>query len=211
VLLYAKNHAPDAIRSVVAQLQKTDGVDLIFTTAASPANGVFACRPGKELGWIPGTFSLELIHECNPARGADIIVTFQWGAAKNAFGYPGTQKIATNDTHRNVPGRSGHGGLNPYMVHTPLLFYGPDFRKHAVARAPSANYDIAPTLLKLYGIAAPASMRGRAITEAFAKGGGSDPKTRTRTVTARSGSYCATIQLSLTGKSVYLDQGQRCP
>ncbi len=211
VLLYAKNHSPEVIRGVVAQLQTTDGVDLIFTAATPPANGVFTCQPVKELGWIPGTFSLELIHECNPSRGADIIVTFRWSDAKNAFGYPGAQWIATSDTRHGVPGRSGHGGLNPYMVHTPLLFWGPDFRQKSTLRAPTANYDIAPTLLKLYGVAAPSSMRGRPITEAFAKGGNAEPKTRTSTVTARAGAYCATIQLSTTGKSAYVDSGRRCP
>jgi arylsulfatase A-like enzyme len=211
VLLYAKNHSPDVIQSVVTQLQKTDGVDLIFTTGAAASNGVVECRPTQELGWIPGTFSLELIHECSPSRGADVIVTFQWSTENNAFGFPGIQRIATADARRGVAGRSGHGGLNPFMVHTPLLFWGPDFQRHTVASAPVANYDIAPTLLKLEGVTAPSSMRGRAITEAFAKGGSKDRKPQARTITARAGSYCATIQLSTIGSWTYVDRGQRCP
>jgi arylsulfatase A-like enzyme len=211
VLLYVKNHSAEVIRSVVTQLQKTDGVDVIFTAAAAPANGAVQCRPTQEMGWIPGTFSLELVHQCTPSRGADIILTFQWSSEKNAFGFPGIQRIATADTRRGVPGRSGHGGLNPWMVHTPMLFWGPDFRKQAVVNAPTANYDIAPTLLKLEGVAAPESMTGRVISEAFAKGGSKDPKPRVRSITARSGLYCAAIQLSEIAGRTYVDQGQRCP
>jgi predicted AlkP superfamily pyrophosphatase or phosphodiesterase len=211
VLLYVKNHSAEVIRGVVTQLQKTDGVDVIFTTAAAPANGAVQCRPTQEMGWIPGTFALELVHQCSPSRGADIVVTFQWSSEKNAFGFPGIQRIATADTRHGVPGRSGHGGLNPWMVHTPMLFWGPDFRKQTVVNAPMANYDIAPTLLKLEGVAAPESMTGRVIGEAFAKGGSKDPKPRVRSITARSGSYCAAMQLSEIGSKTYVDQGQRCP
>ncbi len=210
VLLYVKNHSADVIASVAKQLQRTGGVDLIFTTATAPAAGVVQCHPGRDLGWVPGTFSLELVNECNPARGADVIVTFQWSLEKNAFGYPGTQKIASTDKRRGVPGRSGHGGLNPFMVHTPLLFSGPDFRRRAVADAPVANFDIAPTLLKLEGVAPPESMRGRVIAEAFSQGGSAEPKAKIRRVTARAGAYCASIQLSRVGRIEYVDQGERC-
>jgi predicted AlkP superfamily pyrophosphatase or phosphodiesterase len=209
-LLYVKNHSLDVIKSVVGQLQKTDGVDLIFTSAAAAKGGVVECVADQERGWIQGTFSLELIHECSPSRGADVIVTFQWSSEKNAFGFPGTQKIATTETRRGVPGRSGHGGLNPFMVHTPMLMWGPDFRRHAVVGAPVANYDIAPTLLKLEGLTVPSTMSGRVIAEGFAKGGTKEPTPRMRLITVRSGSFCSTIQLTVIGKSAYVDQGQRC-
>lgn len=210
VLLYVKNHAPDTIRSLVAQLQKTDGVDLIFTAGTPPHDGQVICSGSGEQGWVSGTFSLELIHECNASRGADIIVTFRWNTRKNEFGFEGVQQIATTDKRRGVPGRSGHGGLNPFMVHTPMLFWGADFRKKAVISAPVANYDIAPTVLKLEGVKAPDSMRGRAASEAFAKGGSTESQTRTRKITTRSGSYCASVQLSQIGDSTYVDYGQRC-
>jgi arylsulfatase A-like enzyme len=210
VLLYAKNHSADVIRAAATQLEKTEGVDLLFTTATAPANGTVQCRPAQDLGWVPGTFSLELIHECNPSRGADIIGTFQWSSEKNPFGFSGMQKIATTSAQRGVPGRSGHGGLNPFMVHTPMLFWGPDFRRQATSSAPVANYDLAPTLLQLEGVAVPDTMRGRVINEAFAKGG-KEPESRARSVTARAGSYCAAIQLTQVGDRTYVDFGQRCP
>jgi predicted AlkP superfamily pyrophosphatase or phosphodiesterase len=209
-LLYAKDHDPELIRGMVTQLQKTDGVDLVFTTAQQPKGAVVQCRAGRELGWVPGTFSLELINECRPSRGADIIVTYQWTSDRNAFGFPGLQKIATTDKRSNVPGRSGHGGLNPWMIHTPLILWGQDFKHQTVVHAPVANYDIAPTALALEGVKAPESMSGRVIAEAFAKQSKQEPKARVRTIEARAGSYCATIQLSTIDHRTYIDQGQRC-
>ena len=209
-LLYAKNHDPELIRGLVSQLQKTDGVDLIFTTSQQPKEAVVQCRAGHDLGWVPGTFSLELINECRPSRGADVIVTYQWTSDRNAFGVPGLQRIATTNMQRNVAGRSGHGGLNPFMIHTPLILWGPDFKRQTVVHAPTANFDIAPTVLALEGVKAPDSMSGRVIAEAFAKQSKEEPKTRARSVETRAGSYCATIQLSVIDHRTYIDQGERC-
>jgi len=187
-LLYAKNHDAELIRGLVGQLQKTDGVDLIFTASQQPQESVTQCRPGRDLGWVPGTFSLELIDECRPSRGADVIVTYQWTLNRNAFGVPGLQRVATTDMRHNVAGRSGHGGLNPFMIHTPLVLWGPDFKRQIVVHAPTANFDIAPTVLALEGVHAPASMSGRVIAEAFAKQSKPEPKARKRTVETRAGS-----------------------
>jgi arylsulfatase A-like enzyme len=209
-LLYAKNHDPELIRGLVSQLQKTDGVDLIFTTSQQPKEAVVQCRAGHDLGWVPGTFSLELINECRPSRGADVIVTYQWTSDRNAFGVPGLQRIATTNMQRNVAGRSGHGGLNPFMIHTPLILWGPDFKRQTVVHAPTANFDIAPTVLALEGVKPPDSMSGRVIAEAFAKQSKEEPKARARSVETRAGSYCASIQLSVIDHRTYIDQGERC-
>jgi arylsulfatase A-like enzyme len=209
-LLYAKNHDPDLIRGLVSQLQKTDGVDLIFTTSQQPKSAAVQCQPGRDQGWVPGTFSLELINECRTSRGADIIVTYQWTSDRNAFGFPGLQRIATNDKRRGVAGRSGHGGLNPWMIHTPMILWGRDFKRQTVVHAPVANYDIAPTVLALEGVKAPDSMTGRVIAEAFVKQSKEEPKGRERTVETHAGSYCATIQISMIDRRTYIDQGQRC-
>lgn len=209
-LLYAKDHDPEIIRGLVAQLQKTDGVDLIFTGSERPNQGAVSCRDGRDLGWVPGTFSLELIQQCRPSRGADVIVTYRWSSDRNAFGYPGLQRIATTDQRHNVPGRSGHGGLNPWMIHTPLILWGQDFKRRTVVHAPVANFDIAPTVLALEDVKAPGTMSGRVIAEAFSKQSKEEPKTRARTVETRAGSYCATIQLSTIDHRTYVDQGSRC-
>lgn len=210
-LIYAKNHDASVIEKTVEQLRKTDGVDVIFTSAIKPDAASLRCKDRQEKGWVTGTFALELIHECRAERGADVIVTFQWMSEKNEFGFPGIQKIANNNKQSGVKGRSGHGGLNPWMVHTPLLFWGPDFKKQIEMKAPTANYDIAPTILALEGIAAPESMRGRAISEVLMSSKADAPSSRERKIRATAGSYCAEVQVTEIGKRAYLDQGQRCP
>ena len=208
--LYVKNHGASAIRQIVAQLQKTDGVDVLFTASTAPENGALRCGSGKDQGFVPGTFALETIDQCSPSRGADVIVTFQWTSEKNEFGYPGTQRIASTDTRRGVKGRSGHGGLSSWMIHTPMILAGPDFKQRTVVEAPVANFDIAPTILALENITAPDSMRGRAITEAFAKTRSVAPKARVRTIRTEAGAFCSKLQLSEVGQRTYVDQGQRC-
>jgi arylsulfatase A-like enzyme len=88
--------------------------------------------------------------------------------------------------------------------------WGPDFKRNVVIHAPVANFDIAPTVLALEGMRAPNSMSGRVIAEAILKPQREDPKFQVQQVQTRSGSYCATIQLSTIGKRTYVDQGQRC-
>jgi arylsulfatase A-like enzyme len=209
-LIYAKNHDAVVIQKTAEKLQATVGVDVVFTAASKPEAGAARCGTG-ELGWVPGTFSLELVGQCNPARGADVIVTFRWTSEKNAFGFPGIQSIATANQKTGVPGRSGHGGLNPWMVHTPMLFWGPDFRRATTIEAPVANIDIAPTILALEEIKPALSMRGRVIGEVFAKHRTKEPARKLRTVRASAGPYCAEIVVSTAGDHPYVDQGQRCP
>lgn len=211
VLFYARDHAPDTIRTLASELEKAPGVDLVFTSARRPKGGAVECAAGKSAGWVPGTFALELVDECSPSRGADVIATFAWNSTANEFGYPGRQSIVSTDARHNVPGRSGHGGLNPWAVHTPMVLWGPDFRKSAVVERAVANFDIAPTVLAIEKVPAPDSMRGGAISEAFLTGTRQDRNARTRTIRVRAGGYCASIQLSESAGRTYVDGGQRCP
>jgi hypothetical protein len=55
-----------------------------------------------------------------------------------------------------------------------LIASGPSIKKKAISNVPSANYDIAPTLLRIAGIDVPESMDGRVLEEALR--GGSDPE-----------------------------------
>jgi arylsulfatase A-like enzyme len=168
------------------------------------------CDPGKEEGFATGTLALELVNQCNAAHGADIIVTFQWSSDKNPFGMPGLQRIASAEQRKGVPGRAGHGGLNPFMVHTPLILWGPSFRKNAIVHAPTANSDIAPTILAIEELKPLPSMTGRVIAEALAKPATKEPEVKTRSVKVSTEGYCAQVQLTTTGKTTYIDSGQRC-
>jgi len=61
-----------------------------------------------------------------------------------------------------------YGSLYNYDVRTPLCFFGPQFRAGA-HEAPVQAIDIAPTLARAMGVAAPSSSMGRVLGEAFAE------------------------------------------
>ena len=60
-----------------------------------------------------------------------------------------------------------YGSLYDYDIRTPLCFYGPQFRS-GVIELPVEAVDIAPTLARAIGVAAPSSSVGRVLGEAFA-------------------------------------------
>ena len=84
------------------------------------------------------------------------------------------QRDAANDAGRKGTstqnGVAGHGTSSPYDIHATLIAAGPDFKGHATSDAPTANLDLAPTLLKLAGIAVPSTMTGRVIEESLRNG-----------------------------------------
>jgi arylsulfatase A-like enzyme len=208
-LLYVKNHDAKAIRAISAQLEETDGVDLVFTNGIEPGPNGVKCDTTKETGFAEATFALELINQCRTQRAADIIVTFQWSEEKNPFGMPGLHRTATAEQRKGVPGRAGHGGLNPFMVHTPLILWGPNFRRNAVVHAPTANSDIAPTILAIEGLQPLPAMTGRVVAEAFAKPA-KEPPVTTHGVKVSTEGYCAEVHLTTAGNTVYVDSGKRC-
>ncbi|HCL06354.1 MAG TPA: alkaline phosphatase family protein, partial [Chitinophagaceae bacterium] len=149
--LYIKNHDAELIRKVVAALQQEEWVGAIFTKAD---------KAGSMKGWVPGTLSFDAIHWNHPERAADILVDENWNDAKNNTGYAGTSYAR---------GVAGHGGFSPYEVHIALLADGPSFKKAFEGNLPTSNVDIAPTVLSIHHIPAPATMKGRVFTELFTK------------------------------------------
>lgn len=148
--LYIKNHDPSVIKQVVAALQQEDWVGAIFTKAD---------KTGSMKGWVPGTLSFDAIHWSHPERTADILVDENWSDAKNTTGYAGTSYAR---------GVAGHGGFSPYEVHIALLASGPSFKKSFEGNLPTSNVDIAPTVLAIHRIPAPATMKGRVFAELLA-------------------------------------------
>jgi arylsulfatase A-like enzyme len=127
------------------------------------------------------------------------MISGNWVGEKNEAGFPGK----TTQT-----GTAGHGTSSPYDIHNTLIAIGPDFRTRAVSEVPTANADLAPTILSLLGLPVPSSMTGRPIREALASGPaiGSIPVQHT---TARAatpdGSYVITAHVSVVGTERYLD------
>jgi hypothetical protein len=59
-----------------------------------------------------------------------------------------------------------YGSLYNYDARVPLLFYGPQFRS-GVFEGPVESVDVAPTLARAMGVAAPSSSTGRVLGEAL--------------------------------------------
>ncbi|GAB3023719.1 alkaline phosphatase family protein [Niabella terrae] len=145
--IYVKSKDQQLIRQIVEALQQESWVGAIFTRAVSK---------GNNKGWVPGTLSFDAVHWNHPTRAADILVDRNWNMDRNEQGYEGAGFSK---------GVAGHGGLSPYETSIPLIVSGPAFTSARVSELPTSNVDIAPTLLALYQIPAPASMEGRVMRE----------------------------------------------
>src|SRR5207249_430802 len=92
LLLHVKNRDRARIQRVTEFLKAQDWTGVLFTAA----------RPGQAgtpvEGVEPGTFAIELIHLAHAERGPDIVLTFPWSSAANAFGVPGTDHTESRAT-----------------------------------------------------------------------------------------------------------------
>lgn len=210
---FVKNHSPVGIRKIVEFLQERSWSDAVFVTRTPPASGKSvksASAANRNYGWLPGTFSLDLIHLDAP-HAPDIVLSLPWNSALNSFGVAGTDTIALERTEEIQSGMAGHGGFGPWTVHTPMIAWGPDFKRSAVIRTPAGNIDIAPTLLTLEGIPIPTGMQGRPLLEGLR--GGPDPEkmlVETHTIEVSNGhGYKAAVQISNTNGHDYVDKAWR--
>ena len=167
-------------------------------------------------GIEPGTFSTQFIHLDHPERGPDIVLTFPWSSAKNAFGVPGTDYTDTRGATGPLKSNAGnHGSMSPWTVHNTFLAWGVDFKRGATVHTPVSNVDVTPTLIALMGLDRDAGLPrfdGRAITEAFADGPDEEQvatKTTTYFTATPDGAFRAAIQVSEVGGERYLDKSWR--
>jgi arylsulfatase A-like enzyme len=147
LLLHVRDRDAALIHRVTEFLRAQDWAGVLFT----------AGRPGgSEVpveGIEPGTFSLELIHLAHVERGPDIVVTFPWSSAANAFGVPGTDMTNTAGATGPLKGNGGnHGSMSPWTVRNTFIAWGADFKHGATVRTPVSNVDVTPTLVALLGL-----------------------------------------------------------
>lgn len=93
ILVHVKNHNVARIKSIVEYLQQQAWTDAIFTMAHPPSGDkqIPDINQASPFGWVPGTFSLEFIHEANIERGPDIVFTLRWDTRLNPFGVSGNE------------------------------------------------------------------------------------------------------------------------
>jgi arylsulfatase A-like enzyme len=180
---------PARVAAIVAELQKRPEVGAIFTRPDSA---------GSAKGVVPGTLSFNAAR-WNHSRAGEILVSGNWNHGKNAAGHAG---MTTQG------GVAGHGTSSPYDIHNTLIAAGPDFRERLISTVPTANVDLAPTLLTLLGLAAPSSMTGRVIDEALRTGPApTSVRVERTTETARTpdGAYQVDAHISSVAGRRYLD------
>jgi hypothetical protein len=88
----------------------------------------------------------------HPTRSGDVMLSYRAGYVEN-YG-----------KGRGV----SYGSLYNYDASVPLCFYGPQFRA-GVHESAVHSVDVAPTLARACGVAAPSSSTGRVLTEALAE------------------------------------------
>lgn len=123
------------------------------------AGVVFAREPAE------GAFGLATIHLDSPGA-PDVAIACRWTMEKSGNGTPG---LICCDGQERGPGQGQHGSLSATDMHNTLVAAGPDFRAGVRDPVPSANTDLAPTILWILGFKDEARHRdGRVLGEALA-------------------------------------------
>jgi arylsulfatase A-like enzyme len=199
VALHVEGHDRERIAAIARLVQSREWGGVAFTNARAV---------GDAGGGAEGTFSLELIHVANAARGPDLLLTFPWTSGVNQFGVPGADRA-------NVSGgaklyASDHGSMSPWNVRNTFIAWGADFKKRTTIRTPVGNVDVTPTILSLLGITDGGHLDGRILAEALENGPDAEQiAVDTRVHTAEAGAYRAAIQVSEIDGRRYVDKSWR--
>jgi predicted AlkP superfamily pyrophosphatase or phosphodiesterase len=176
--------------------------DVVRTLQASPAVGALFTRGATatdSMGRVPGTLSFHAAGWAH-ARAGDVLMSANWSHAVNDAGIAGRTEL---------PGTAGHGTTSPYDIRATFLAAGPDFRRGDTTDVPSANSDIAPTILAVLGLKPAPSMTGRVLRELWGRGSGRPTVRRaeisTSAALADGSRYALTLYSSIVGETRYLD------
>ena len=188
VLFYVIERDRAVTTRLVDWLQHSDCAGVIFTREK-----------------FEGTFLLESVRGNTP-EAPDVMVALRWNLKPNRFGFPG--HIIT-DANRGA-GQGSHVTLSEFDVHNTLIAAGPGFRRGMENDLPSANVDLAPTILRLLGLEPPQKFDGRVLAEAMS-GDSTPPRAVTETLEATrkvsSGQWRQHLRISRVGDAVYIDEG----
>ncbi|PZR72876.1 MAG: hypothetical protein DLM73_12195 [Chthoniobacterales bacterium] len=188
VLFYVIGHDRAVTMRLVEWLQHSDFAGVIFAREK-----------------FEGTFPLESVH-ANTADAPDVMVAMRWNPKPNQFGVPG--QLIT-DSARGA-GQGSHASLSEFDVHNTLVAAGPDFQHGVASDVPSANVDIAPTVLHILGVQTPNKFDGRVLSEAM-NGRFTQPEPLSKTLEANckfsAGEWRQHLRVSLVGETLYLDEG----
>jgi arylsulfatase A-like enzyme len=146
-LFYIGGHDAEVIGRLTTYLQQQDWAGVVFSHV--PASGTFPLSEAR----------------IDSPDAPDLVVSLRWDHGKSATGTPGLQ---TSDLSASSKKIGNHASLSPYDMHNTLVAAGPDIRRGVTDTLPSANVDVAPTILWLLGLKAEAKkMDGRVLSEAL--------------------------------------------
>jgi arylsulfatase A-like enzyme len=190
-LIYVGGHDTTVLGRLTSHLQKQDWTGVIFSRL--PAEG---------------TFPLAEAHIDSP-QAPDLVVSLRWMPGKSANGTPG---IHTSDLAPSSTKAGNHASLSPYDMHNTLVAAGPDIRRGVVNTLPSANTDVAPTILWLLGLKDEAAkMDGRVLSEALTVDAPALKSFNLNRLTARreidGGTWAQYLQVAEVNGVRYLDEG----
>src|SRR5262245_3704645 len=202
LLLYLPGQTSGQVERLVRFLQEKPWVEVLFT------------RGGRnDQGSGSGTFSIDVMQGSHPSGGPDVVASLPWGSDPNDYGARGTETVVGNSTGPLRGQASGHGGLDPWVVHNTFIAWGADFKTGARVEVPVSLADVMPTTLTIIGLsdAIPRGKgHGRVLRELLRDG----PPVATvrashRVLTTNAGSYRATVEISTVDGVSYLDTGSR--
>ena len=135
-------------------------------------------------------------------RAPDIGLVLASDDAVNAHGLTG----ASQQDSAYPVGGGLHGGLHRKELHNWLAVGGSVFAGGRVVECPSGIVDVLPTVLHLLGIAAPESVEGRVLHEAFDDGPSSPHALRETVAVDGADGYRAHLEVSRVGDTRYLER-----
>jgi arylsulfatase A-like enzyme len=197
VAIHVEGRDSERIAGLARFVHSRDWGGVVFTAGRAPRD---------PLGAVEGTFALDLIH-VGGARAPDLLFTFPWTSAPNAFGVRGTDLASVSGGAKLYA--SDHGSMSPWNVRNTLVAWGVDFKRGATVRTPAGNADVAPTILSLLGLAAD-GLDGRVLREALVDGPDAEQvAVVTHTHTVETGAYRAAVQVSEVDGRRYVDKSWR--
>ena len=163
-----------------------------------------ALLASEAAGEIEGALPMSLAGAEGP-RAPELAMSFGWDSRPNDAGYNGFAYSGGGQ-----PGQGQHGSMSRHEMNNTLIARGPGFKSGARLQSPTGNVDLAPTVLRLLGLAVPDHMEGRVLTEALSDGNASVEWSSTTYRAERStsaGMYCQTVTVSTVGETAYIDEG----
>lgn len=179
---------------------------LVESIVGLPWCGPVFTRPRNEVeGIARGSLGMHLVF-ADHDRAPDVYFAFRADDTVDPFGLIGGTFY---DNDRRA-GLGVHGGLHPKELATVGVVAGSSFRGAGfVSSTPSGICDLAPTILRILGIAPPAGMTGRVLAEIVDDESSADasPAVRSEQVTAGLGDYEQVLRRVAVGPTIYLDGG----